>query len=293
MSITVETNLVSVPLLTRGKVRDIYLFEKDKLLIVTTDRISAYDAVMNEGIPGKGVILNSLSLFWKKRFSEYIPNDVLESDVENMDFLTQEEKDICRDRCSLVRKLDVLKFEFIVRGYLCGSAWQMYSEKGKIIDVVPPVGLKLASKIPLPIFTPTTKENSGHDKPVSWDKLAESLGEYISLQIKDISVNLYKKAFETATDKGIIIADTKFEFACDKTGDLFLVDEVLTPDSSRFWAADSVVPGTTPPSLDKQTLRDWLDKQGWDRNPPVPAIPESVIDKISFVYKDIHSRLLN
>ncbi|MBN1150529.1 phosphoribosylaminoimidazolesuccinocarboxamide synthase [candidate division WOR-3 bacterium] len=293
MAVITETNLKSVSLLTRGKVRDIYELGKDKLLIVTTDRISAYDSVMNEGIPGKGETLNSLSLFWKNKFVDLIPNDVIESDVDSMDFILPEEKEICRHRSVLVKKLEVLPFEFIVRGYLCGSAWQMYKSKGKIVDVVPPIGLLLASKFPIPVFTPTTKAKEGHDKPVSWDELSESLGEYTSAQLKEVAIKLYKSASDSAADKGIIIADTKFEFACDKSGSIYLVDEVLTPDSSRFWAAESVLPGVNPPSLDKQLLRDWLDAQNWNRTPPSPAIPEDLIEKISLTYKDIFTRLSN
>ncbi len=293
MDVLTETNLKSVQLLSRGKVRDIYEGGKDTLLIVTTDRISSYDQVMKEGIPGKGAVLNSLSLFWKNMFHEDIPNDIVETDSSKIDFLSPEEQEICKGRCALVRKLDVFKFEFIVRGYLCGSAWKMYKEKGKIVDVVPPLGLRLSSKFPLPIFTPTTKETVGHDKPVSWDQLSETLGEYVSMQIKEISVKIYEKALKYTTERGIVIADTKFEFACGKSGELYLVDEVLTPDSSRLWPADSIVPGENPSSLDKQILRDWLDEQGWDRNSTPPNLPDSLVEKMSKIYQDIHSRLIN
>lgn len=293
MAVITETNLKSINLVKRGKVRDIYQYERDKLFIVTTDRISAYDAVMDEGIPGKGQILNSLSLFWKNKFVDLIPNDIIESNVDNMNFILPEEKEICRGRSVLVKKLEVIPFEFIVRGYLCGSAWQMYQTKGKIVDVVPPIGLQLSSKFPIPVFTPTTKEKEGHDRPVSWEVFSENLGDYTSTQLKEIAINLYKNASAQASEKGIAIADTKFEFAFDKTGSIYLIDEVLTPDSSRFWAADSVVLGTNPPSLDKQLLRDWLDSVNWNRTPPPPAIPEDLIDKISSTYKDIFNRLTN
>lgn len=293
MDAIVETNLKSLKLVSRGKVRDIYKYDKNSLLIISTDRISAYDKIMNEGIPGKGIILNKLSSFWKMSFSEITDNDIISDDVKQMNKLTDEEKILCMDRAVLVKELNVFPVEFIIRGYLAGNGWKQYSSTGKINDIVPPPGLSINNRLPLPAFTPTTKETQGHDRSISWSELVDIIGEYTAEKLKDIAVKLFKKGSETSEMKGITIADTKFEFAKDEKGIIYLIDEVLTPDSSRFWATESIISGSTPPSYDKQILRNWLDENNWDRESAPPSLPDELIKRLSDRYSEILNKFIH
>ncbi len=293
MNTIVETNLKSLKLVSRGKVRDIYKYDKNSLLIISTDRISAYDKIMKEGIPGKGIILNKLSSYWKMSFSEINDNDIISDDVKQMNKLSDEEKTLCMDRAVLVKELNVFPVEFIIRGYLAGNGWKQYSRTGKINDIVPPQGLSISDRLPLPAFTPTTKEIQGHDRSLSWIELVDIIGEYTAEKLKDIAVKLYKKGSEISEMKGITIADTKFEFAKDENGKIYLIDEVLTPDSSRFWATESVISGSAPPSYDKQILRNWLDENNWDRESAPPSLPDKLIKRLSDRYSEILNKFIN
>ncbi|KQC12247.1 MAG: hypothetical protein APR63_03040 [Desulfuromonas sp. SDB] len=291
MKALTSTDIKSLTLFSQGKVRDIYTYDQDQLLIITTDRISAYDVVMKQGIPGRGKLLNQLSNYWKTKFSDIVPNDIIIDNVDEMDKLTEQEKNICRERSVVVKKLNVYPVEFIVRGYLAGSGWREYNQYGRIVDFVPPPGLRQNSKLPLPALTPTTKEQQGHDKPISWSDLLDIVFESVAEKIKSIAVEIYTQASEIAQNHGIIIADTKFEFAHNKKDEIFLIDEVLTPDSSRFWHKDEVKEGQSIPSYDKQNLRDWLDDQKWDHQSPPPDLSDEIIEKITIKYQEIYELL--
>lgn len=285
------TEIKTLQFLSKGKVRDIYNWDEDKLLIISTDRISAYDFVMNEPIPGRGKVLNQLSNFWKNNLTDIVKNDILIEEVENMYKLTLFEREIFSKRAVVVKKLKTYPVEFIVRGYLAGSGWRSYQKNFKINDIILPRGLKLADKFPQPIFTPTTKADVGHDEPLTWEETKNILGAEKAEKLKNISIKIYKKISELAFSKGIIIADTKFEFGYDENNDIILIDEVLTPDSSRFWMAQNVIPGQNPPSMDKQILRDWLDNSNWNKTPPPPKLSKELISKIQDKYLEIERKL--
>ena len=277
-----ETNLEGLRLFNRGKVRDIYELD-DRLLIVTTDRISAYDSVLGSGIPWKGKVLTKLTQFWLDYLSEITSNHLITTDVDEMGEAVAAHRDLLHGRSMLVRRAQVLPVECVVRGYLAGSGWHSYQQDGTVCGIRLPEGLRQSDKLPEPIFTPATKAESGHDENISIQRAAEIAGAEVAGQLRDRSIAIYVKASEYARSRGIIVSDTKFEWGwCG--GELTLIDEVLTPDSSRFWPADTYRPGTAQFSYDKQYVRDWLDESGWDHNPPAPALPDEVIAKTAERY---------
>ena len=280
-----QSNLTSVPFLHRGKVRDIYALDDDKLLIVQTDRLSAFDVILPTPIPGKGKVLTALSNFWFQKLGHVIPNHltgILPESVVKKD----SEREQIAGRAFVVRRLKPLPVEAIVRGYIAGSGWKEYQKTGSVCGIPLPAGLKEAQKLPQPIFTPSTKAPAGaHDENISFAEAEKLLGIKIAAKVRDISIQLYSEAAEYAAKKGIIIADTKFEFGLDDTGKLYLIDEILTPDSSRFWPADQYQTGMSPPSFDKQFVRDWLEAQHWNKKPPAPQLPTDVLEKTAEKYR--------
>ncbi len=283
MRVVTKTNIKEYPLVARGKVRDIYEIDKDSLLIVTTDRMSAFDVVLEDPIPYKGVILNLLTLFWMDRFKHIVPNHLLEIHVEDFPKDLKRYKDELENRAVIVKKADPLAIECIVRGYISGSGWKDYVRSGTICGHKLPHGLKESQRLPEPIFTPSTKADIGdHDENITLDEAREKIGGEIFEKVRHISLEIYKQASEYALGKGIIIADTKFEFG--SIGDeLYLIDEVLTPDSSRFWPKDEYEPGRGQKSFDKQYLRDWL-MANWDMRGTPPRLPEDVIENTKNKY---------
>jgi phosphoribosylaminoimidazole-succinocarboxamide synthase len=293
------STLASLTLLARGKVRDNYAVGDDRILMVASDRLSAFDVIMGEPIPGKGVLLTQMALFWFEKLGPkglnicpiHLTGDAPESAV------TPEEIPQIAGRSMLVKRLKPLPVEAVVRGYLAGSGWKEYQDNGAVCGVKLPAGLKNASKLPEPIYTPAAKAAVGdHDENITFEKTAEMIGPELAAQIRDISIAIYKAAAEFALTKGIIIADTKFEFGLDQNGTLTLMDEVLTPDSSRFWPAESYQEGTNPPSYDKQFVRDWLeqaqvDGKPWNKTPPAPRVPDAVIEKTAAKYREALARL--
>jgi phosphoribosylaminoimidazole-succinocarboxamide synthase len=285
-----ELDIQSLPLLHQGKVRDIYDINQDKMLIVTTDRISAFDVIMDEAIPYKGKVLTQMANFWFKQIESIVPNHLIDEDVKN--FISQEEAIRVKHRAVVVKKLTPVPIEAIVRGYVVGSGWKEYQRDQSVCHINLPSGLKLASRLPQAIFTPSNKAAVGdHDENISISECIKLIGDDLTNQISKISLEIYKKAYDTAIKKGIMIADTKFEFGTDDTGELYLMDEVLTPDSSRFWSEKNYQVGTSPHSFDKQFIRDWLESQDWDKAPPPPTLPENIIQKTSQKYLDIFERL--
>ena len=290
MSNKSELDIQSLPLLHQGKVRDIYDINQDKMLIVTTDRISAFDVIMDEAIPYKGKVLTQMANFWFKQIESIVPNHLIDEDVKN--FISQEEAIRVKHRAIVVKKLTPVPIEAIVRGYVVGSGWKEYQRDQSVCHINLPSGLKLASRLPQAIFTPSNKAAVGdHDENISISECIKLIGDDLTNQISKISLEIYKKAYDTAIKKGIMIADTKFEFGTDDTGELYLMDEVLTPDSSRFWSEKNYQVGTSPHSFDKQFIRDWLESQDWDKAPPPPTLPENIIQKTSQKYLDIFERL--
>jgi phosphoribosylaminoimidazole-succinocarboxamide synthase len=294
-----KTNIKEYPLLARGKVRDVYDLG-DKLLIIATDRISAFDWVLPNAIPGKGIILNSMSLFWFDFIRDIIPNHVLLSDVESYPEPLQKYKDELERRSMIVSKAERIDIECVARGYLVGSGWKDYTTLLKtnpgfdqidLYDNPIPSGLKLADKLPGPIFTPATKEDTGHDQNISFSRLSQMVGDELAASLRDITLSIYSKANVYANLRGIIIADTKFEFGFIDHK-LTLIDEILSPDSSRFWPVESYRPGVNPPSFDKQYLRDWLEKSGWDKNSQPPDLPLDVVNNTLDKYKLAHRILI-
>jgi phosphoribosylaminoimidazole-succinocarboxamide synthase len=287
-----ETNLTSVPLLHRGKVRDIYDLG-DSLLIVATDRISAFDVVLPTPIPEKGKILTLMTLFWLNFLKDIVENHLITADVKEYPEVLKPYEEILKDRSMLVKKAKVLPVECIVRGYLSGSAWKEYQEKGEICGLKLPKGLRESDKLPEPIFTPSTKAELGkHDINISFEEMKRITGEEVAEKVKEISLNLYKKASSYAETRGIIIADTKFEFGVYKDK-LILVDEVLTPDSSRFWPKEEYQPGRPQKSFDKQFIRDWLKNSGWKDGSPPPEIPSEIVHKTREKYFEALRRLIS
>jgi phosphoribosylaminoimidazole-succinocarboxamide synthase len=286
MPATLHTSHIkSLPLLHSGKVRDIYDIDDRHMLIVTTDRISAFDVIMPTPIPGKGIILNQVTQFWLNKLSHIIPNH--QSDLKLEDVLPDEnERAEVASHAMIVKKLKALPVEAIVRGYIIGSGWKDYQATGAICGIKLPPDLKLADKLPEPIFTPSTKAAVGaHDENIDYNKSKELLGEAIAQQVRDVSLRLYKEAADYALQRGIIIADTKFEFGLDDQGRLTLIDEVLTPDSSRFWPVDQYQPGSSPVSFDKQFLRDYLETLDWNKTAPGPELPDSIVTKTAEKYE--------
>ena len=280
-----ESTLRCLPLLHRGKVRDIYGVDNERLLIIQTDRLSAFDVVLASPVPGKGEVLTALSNFWFRRLAHVIANHLLDIAPESV--VSAEERDQVAGRAFVVRRLQPLPIEAIVRGYLAGSGWKEYRSSGAICGIALPAGLQQADKLPHAIFTPSTKAPAGtHDENISFAQAEQLLGPAAAAQIREKAVQLYTEAAEYARTCGIIIADTKFEFGTDATGQLYLIDEALTPDSSRFWPASQYVVGASPPSFDKQFVRDWLEAQGWDKKPPAPALPLDVLVKTAQKYRE-------
>jgi phosphoribosylaminoimidazole-succinocarboxamide synthase len=280
-----ESALRSLRLLHRGKVRDIYAVDEERLLIIQTDRLSAFDVVLPSPVPGKGEVLTALSNFWFRRLAHIIPNHLL--DVAPESVVSAGERDQVAGRALVVRRVQPLPVEAIVRGYLAGSGWKEYRNLGAICGIALPAGLKEAAQLPHAIFTPSTKAPAGtHDENIPFAQAELLLGPAVAARVRDKAVQLYTEAAEYARTRGIIIADTKFEFGADATGQLFLIDEALTPDSSRFWPASQYVVGTGPPSFDKQFVRDWLEAQGWDKQPPAPALPLDVLVKTAQKYRE-------
>jgi phosphoribosylaminoimidazole-succinocarboxamide synthase len=292
--------LTSLPLLARGKVRDNYAVGDDRILMVASDRISAFDVIMGEPIPGKGELLTRLSLFWFEQLGpkglNICPIHLTGQAPETV--VSPEEAAQVTGRSMLVQRLKPIPVEAVVRGYLAGSGWKEYQESRSVCGVKLPEGLQNASKLPEPIYTPAAKADMGeHDENITFERTVEMIGPELAAQIRDVSIALYKAAAAIALEKGIIIADTKFEFGLDKAGKLVLMDEVLTPDSSRYWPAESYVVGQNPPSYDKQFLRDWLETaqvggKPWDKTPPAPRLPKEVIEKTAAKYQEALTRLM-
>ena len=291
MSEVFETSIRSLPLLGRGKVRDIYAVGEDKLLIVTTDRLSAYDVILPTPVPEKGRVLNDLANFWFARLAKIIPNHLTGIDPESV--VAADERAQVRGRAIVVKRLEPLPIEAVVRGYLEGSGWREYREGGAVCGIRLPPGLERAAKLPEPIFTPATKAEAGHhDENISYERMAALIGEARAREVRDTAIRLYKEAAAFALDRGIIIADTKFEFGVDAAGKLHLIDEALTPDSSRFWPLATYKVGESPESFDKQYVRNWLDAIGFERKPPAPAMPPEVARKTSEKYQEARKRLM-
>ncbi|WP_019557139.1 phosphoribosylaminoimidazolesuccinocarboxamide synthase [Thiomicrorhabdus arctica] len=287
-----ESNLTSLPLIAKGKVRDIYDIDEHHLLIVTTDRISAFDAILPTPIPGKGRILTAMPQFWMNKMQDIVPNH-LAPEMALVDYLTPDELQQLDGRGMIVRKLKPLPVEAIVRGYLVGSGWKEYKKNQSVCGIPLKKGMLLAEKLPEPLFTPSTKAAQGdHDENISFEQLVEIMGLEKSQKVRDLSLKLYTTAAEFALERGIIIADTKFEFGEDEEGVIYLIDEALTPDSSRFWPASSYKVGKNPPSFDKQYIRDYLESLDWDKNPSTgPELPDDVVAQTFDKYQEAQARL--
>ncbi len=286
-----QSTIKSLPLLGRGKVRDNYAVGDDKLLIVTTDRLSAFDVVMNEPIPGKGMVLNQMSNFWFDKLKDIVPNHLTGIAPESV--VSADEVDQVKGRAVVAKRLKPILVEAVVRGYIIGSGWKDYQATGTICGIALPPGLRQADKLAAPIFTPAAKADIGeHDENISFADMENRIGKELAAKIRDVSIKLYQTAADYAATRGIIIADTKFEFGLDDNGTLHLMDEVLTADSSRFWPADSYAPGMSPPSFDKQFVRDYLETlKDWNKTAPAPALPADVIEKTGAKYREALQRL--
>jgi len=281
-----ESDLPSLKFLHRGKVRDLYEVDADHLLIVQTDRLSAFDFILPTPIPGKGEVLTAVSNFWFKKLGHVIPNHLAGIAPESV-VKTDAEKAQVRGRAFVTKKLKPLPIEAIVRGYLVGSGWKDYKKTGAVCGIQLPAGLQEAQKLPQALFTPSTKAAVGdHDENISFEEAKKLLGADMAEQVKNATLALYTEAADYALTRGIIIADTKFEFGTDADGKLYLIDEALTPDSSRFWPADQYQVGSNPPSFDKQFVRDWLEASGWNKQPPAPAIPADILQKTADKYRE-------
>jgi phosphoribosylaminoimidazole-succinocarboxamide synthase len=284
-----ESKIRSLPRIGRGKVRDIYAVGDDKMLIVTSDRLSAFDVVLSDPIPDKGRVLNEMANFWFERLGHIVPNQLTGVDPESV--VGEDERPQVRGRSVVVKKLKPLPIEAVVRGYIIGSGWKDYQKTGKVCGIELPRGLQQAQKLPEPIFTPATKAESGHDENISYQEVERLIGPELAAKVRDVSVRLYKEASDYAAERGIIIADTKFEFGLDDQENLVLIDEVLTADSSRFWPKDSYKVGISPPSYDKQYVRDYLETLDWNKEPPAPKLPADVIQRTAEKYREALQRL--
>ena len=281
-----ESQISSLPRIHQGKVRDIYAVGEDYMLIVTSDRLSAFDVILPRPIPGKGQVLTEVTDFWMRRFAHIVPNH-FGDEVNLADYLSAEELALCQGRAIVVRKLKALPVEAVVRGYLIGSGWKDYQASGSVCGIRLPEGLRQAQQLPEPIFTPASKADVGeHDENIRYAEVEALIGAEMAAQVRDVSLRLYREAAEYARERGIIIADTKFEFGLDGDGRLHLIDEVLTPDSSRFWPADTYAVGTSPASYDKQIVRDYLETLDWDKTPPGPWLPDEIIDRTAARYRE-------
>ena len=285
-----KSEIKSLHLVNSGKVRDIYTVDNDHILIVTTDRISAFDVILPDPIPGKGAVLTAISNFWFARTGHIIANHL--TDKSLIDILPADDAQLLDGRAIIVQKLKPLPIEAIVRGYIIGSGWKDYQKTGAICGIKLPAGLQQAEQLPEPVFTPSTKAELGeHDENINFNRAIELLGHEMAEQVRNVSLGIYRDAAEYARQRGILIADTKFEFGTDNCGKLVLIDEVLTPDSSRFWPADSYKTGTSPPSFDKQYVRDYLETLDWDKKAPGPHLPREVIDNTAAKYREAQERL--
>ncbi len=285
-----ESSIKSLPLIHRGKVRDIYAIDDRRMLIVTTDRLSAFDVVLPTPIPDKGKVLTAVADFWFARLAPILPNQLTGDAPESV--VAPEERPQVAGRAVVVKRLKALPVEAIVRGYLVGSGWADYQKTGQVCGIPLPPGLRQADKLPEPLFTPSTKAAVGaHDENISYAQCADLLGADLAARVRDAAIALYKAAADYALTRGIIIADTKFEFGLDEAGTLTLIDEVLTPDSSRFWPADQYAVGSNPPSYDKQYVRDWLTASGWNKQAPGPALPAEVAARTAEKYREALRRL--
>ncbi|QWD10567.1 phosphoribosylaminoimidazolesuccinocarboxamide synthase [Polynucleobacter paneuropaeus] len=290
-----STSIQSLPLLSKGKVRDVYAVGDDKLLMITTDRLSAFDVVMGQPIPEKGIVLNQMANFWFAKLAAVIPNHL--TGIDPASVVTSDELEQVQGRAVVAKRLKPILVEAVVRGYLAGSGWKDYQETGKVCGIALPEGLENAQKLPEPIFTPAAKAELGeHDENISFEQVIALIGEKLAKQIREVSIRLYQEASEYAASRGIIIADTKFEFGLDVDGQLVLMDEILTADSSRFWPAETYHVGSNPPSYDKQFVRDWLetvrvDGKPWSKSPPAPELPVAVIEQTALKYREALARL--
>ena len=297
MAALLQSTITSLPLLARGKVRDNYAVGDDRILMVASDRLSAFDVVMGEPIPGKGELLTRMALFWFDKLGSVVPNHLTGDDPESV--VAPAEREQVRGRSMLVKRLRPLPVEAVVRGYLAGSGWKEYQDSGAVCGVALPPGLRNASRLPLPVFTPATKAAIGeHDENIAFERMASMIGADLAAQVRDVSMRLYTTAAGYALAKGIIIADTKFEFGLDERGTLTLMDEVLTPDSSRFWPVEGYVEGANPPSYDKQFVRDWpeqakLGGAPWNKKAPAPSPPAAVIEQTAAKYREALQRLMS
>ncbi|MCP4010143.1 MAG: phosphoribosylaminoimidazolesuccinocarboxamide synthase [Proteobacteria bacterium] len=283
----------SLSLIHQGKVRDIYDIDDKTMLIVTTDRLSAFDVILPSPIDGKGIILTEVANFWFNKLSHIIPNQLSNKKVEDLG-LTQQEQAYLHGRAIVVKKLKPLPIEAIVRGYIIGSGWKDYQRTGKVCGIELPEGLQMAGQLAQPLFTPSSKAGKGeHDANISFEEMQDLLGESLAEQVKQASLDLYQQAAAYALEKGIIIADTKFEFGLDENDQLILIDEVLTPDSSRFWSVKTYKPGISPPSFDKQIVRDYLETLDWDKTPPGPVLPAEIVQQTTGRYREVADLLIN
>lgn len=292
-SVLYESSLSQLPMIYRGKVRDLYQVDEQHLLMVATDRLSAFDVILPDGIPGKGIVLTSVSNFWFAKLGHIVPNHLqLASKTLEQALPDTAERAQVQGRAVISRKLKGLPVEAIVRGYIIGSGWKEYQQTGAICGITLPTGLQMAQQLPEPIFTPSTKAAVGdHDENVSFARVVELIGAELAEQVRSVSLALYREAAAYALERGIIIADTKFEFGLDDDGRLVLMDEILTPDSSRFWPADQWQPGSNPPSFDKQFVRDYLETLDWDKTPPGPHLPDDILQKTAAKYREAQQRL--
>lgn len=286
-----QSEVSSLPLVHRGKVRDMYAVGDQHLLIVTTDRLSAFDVILPRPIPGKGEVLTALTEFWMTRFADLVPNQRAPG-MRLEDWLQPEEQAALVGRAVIVRKLKAIPVECVARGYLIGSGWKDYQKTGTVCGIRLPEGLRMADRLPAPIFTPADKAPVGqHDENISFDDVVSRLGAGLANQLRDLTLEIYNRAARYALERGIIVADTKFEFGLDDDGRVHLIDEVLTPDSSRFWHADTWQPGISPPSFDKQIVRDWLEAQPWNKTPPGPYLPDTIAERTADRYAEARRRL--
>jgi phosphoribosylaminoimidazole-succinocarboxamide synthase len=286
MTTVLQTSIDSLPFLHRGKVRDIYAVGEDKLLVIQTDRLSAFDVILDDPIPGKGEVLTAMSNFWFARLGHLVPNHMTGIDPESV-VSGEDEKAQVRGRAMVVKKFKPLTIEAIVRGYIIGSGWKDYQQHGSLCGIALPAGLKEAEKLPQTLFTPSTKAPAGvHDENISFAEAEQRVGKDIAREVRDAAISLYTHAAEFAATRGIIIADTKFEFGTDAAGKVHLIDEILTSDSSRFWPVAEYKTGMSPPSFDKQFVRDWLETQPWNKKAPAPRLPADIIARTAEKYRE-------
>lgn len=287
--VVLETHLEGIPLLARGKVRDIYDLGQE-LLFIASDRISAFDCILPNGIPDKGRVLTGISLFWFRMMADLVPNHVVTAEVEKYPAALRPFDDILRGRSMLVRKLDMFPVECVVRGYLVGSGWKEYQQQGTVCGIALPAGLRQADRLPEVIFTPATKAETGHDENIPFARMVSMVGESDAVRLRELSEEIYRRGVEHAASCGILLADTKFEFG-RREGSIVLGDEVLTPDSSRFWETATYAPGSSPPSYDKQYVRDHLEQTDWNKKSPAPALPAEIVEGARRRYLEIYRRL--